>query len=424
MKNKYHEEQPIYESRSRRKRKKKSNWLPYTLLFLAFIIAAVAGALFASSSLFDKNTTENKDNLMVAKDKVMVMIMGVDEREGDVGRSDTLLIATLDPKKGKAALLSIPRDTRVKIKGHGFDKINAAYAYGGHQLTENTIENLMGVDVEHYVIINIKAFHKIIDAIGGVDINVEKRMYYEDPWDDNGGLVIDLHPGMQHMDGKTAITYVRYRDEEGDIGRIARQQRFMQAVMDKVTSPAIIPRIPAIISEVIGSIKTDLSVKQIIEFVTALKSAQKNGLQTEMLPGKPVYIDGVSYWIPDLAKLRATIANTLDLKMSSSARYAMERDSQEYQESLPENTKDIPVNEEMRKKYHLDEVDEGLKNTGKGRNSYGTGRDNNARESSEERRVPADSGAADNTQAVPARSNTSERYAPSPSMPSAGKTAN
>ena len=110
--------------------------------------------------------------------------------------------------------------------------------------------------------------------------------------------------------------------------------------------------------------------------------------------------------------------------MSSSARYAMERDSQEYQESLPENTKDIPVNEEMRKKYHLDEVDEGLKNTGKGRNSYGTGRDNNARESSEERRVPADSGAADNTQAVPARSNTSERHAPSPSMPSAGKTAN
>ena len=183
MKNKYHEEQPIYESRSRRKRKKKSNWLPYTLLFLAFIIAAVAGALFASSSLFDKNTTENKDNLMVAKDKVMVMIMGVDEREGDVGRSDTLLIATLDPKKRKAALLSIPRDTRVKIKGHGFDKINAAYAYGGHQLTENTIENLMGVDVEHYVIINIKAFHKIIDAIGGAIHHIGNVHKYARPED-------------------------------------------------------------------------------------------------------------------------------------------------------------------------------------------------------------------------------------------------
>ena len=360
MKNKYHEEQPIYESTSRRKRKKKSNWLPYTLLFLAFIIAAVAGALFASSSLFDKNTTENKDNLMVAKDKVMVMIMGVDEREGDVGRSDTLLIATLDPKKGKAALLSIPRDTRVKIKGHGFDKINAAYAYGGHQLTENTIENLMGVDVEHYVIINIKAFHKIIDAIGGVDINVEKRMYYEDPWDDNGGLVIDLHPGMQHMDGKTAITYVRYRDEEGDIGRIARQQRFMQAVMDKVTSPAIIPRIPAIISEVIGSIKTDLSVKQIIEFVTALKSAQKNGLQTEMLPGRPMYIGGVSYWIPDLSKLRATVANTLDVKISPDLRSATQREMLEYENSVPDDAQEIPMDEATMHKLGLDRYNEDI----------------------------------------------------------------
>ena len=424
-KKQYDEKQPIYRSRRERHQKKKKNsWLPIVLLLGAFALAAVAGALFASSSLFDDKPTENKAARMASPDKTVVMLMGVDEREGDVGRSDTLMIATLDAKKHKAAILSVPRDTRVKIKGHGFDKINAAYAYGGHRLTQSTIEDLLGVEMEHYVIINVNAFTKIIDAIGGIDINVEKRMYYEDPWDDNGGLVINLYPGQQHMDGSTAITYVRYRDEEGDIGRITRQQKFMKAVMDKLTSPSIIPRIPAIIGQVVDSINTDLSVKQMIEFMAALKEAQSNGLQTEMLPGKPVYIDGVSYWIPDLAKLRATIANTLDLKMSSSARYAMERDSQEYQESLPENTKDIPVNEEMRKKYHLDEVDEGLKNTGKGRNSYGTGRDNNARESSEERRVPADSGAADNTQAVPARSNTSERHAPSPSMPSAGKTAN
>ena len=221
-KREYNKPQPIYRSRRERQRKKKTNWLPIVLLVLAFIVAAAAGAIFASSSLFDEKPVAKKTEMMASGDKTVVMLMGVDEREGDVGRSDTLMIATLDPKKKKAAILSIPRDTRVKIQGHGFDKINAAYAYGGHKLTQNTVENLLGVEMEHYVLINVNAFTKIIDAIGGVDINVEKRMYYEDPWDDNGGLVINLYPGQQHMDGKTAITYVRYRDEEGDIGRIAR----------------------------------------------------------------------------------------------------------------------------------------------------------------------------------------------------------
>ena len=89
------------------------------------------GALFASNSLLDKSSDDVvEDGLLTAKDKTTIMIMGVDERDDDVGRSDTLMVATLDPKKDHAALMSIPRDTRVKIKGHGWDKINAAYAYG------------------------------------------------------------------------------------------------------------------------------------------------------------------------------------------------------------------------------------------------------------------------------------------------------
>ena len=308
---------------------------------LAFVCAAMAGALFASSSLFDNNTSNNDATLM-AKDKATVMIMGVDERDDDVGRSDTLMIAALDPKKEQAALLSIPRDTRVKIKGHGFDKINAAYAYGGHKLTQDTVEKFIGVPMDHYVIINIKAFQRIIDALGGIDINVEKRMFYEDPWDDDGGLVIDLRPGQQHMDGKTAVTYVRYRDEEGDIGRIGRQQKFMKAVMDKVTSPAIIPQLPTIIKEVLSSVKTDLSLRQMLEFAGALKEAQKNGLKTEMVPGRGLYIEGISYWIPDITKLRQTLADTLDISMSSSMRSAMEKESREYESSIPSGATAVP----------------------------------------------------------------------------------
>lgn len=354
QKKQYNEEQPIY--RSRRRRKKKTNWLPYILLLIAFVVAAIAGALFASSSLFDKPAkNQTKENLMVAKDKTIIMLMGVDQRDDDVGRSDTLMITTLDPKKKKAAILSIPRDTRVKIKGHGFDKINAAYAYGGHNLTKSTVENLLGVEMEHYVLINVKAFQKIIDAIGGIDINVEKRMYYEDPWDDDGGLLIDLRPGPQHMDGKTAITYVRYRDEEGDIGRIGRQQKFMQAVMDKLTSPSIIPNIPSIIKEVVSCIETDLSLKQMIELATALKEAQVNGLQTEMLPGKPMYIGGISYWLPDLSKLRTTVANTLDIQITSEIRNAMERETIEYESSIPDDAQEIQLDDKTRQRLGIEQ---------------------------------------------------------------------
>ena len=329
----------------RHQRKKRRIW-PWVLLVLCFVAAAAAGALFASTSLLDKPVEKAVDDgLLRAHDKSTIMIMGVDEREDDVGRSDTLMIATLDPKKDQAALLSIPRDTRVKIKGHGFDKINAAYAYGGERLTQDTVEGFLGVDMDHYIIINTHAFTKIIDALGGIDIDVEKRMYYTDPWDDDGGLVIDLRPGMQHMDGKTAVTYVRFRDEEGDIGRIKRQQKFVKACMDKITSPAVIPNLPGVIRAVLDSVKTDLSFRQLLEFAGTLKEAQKNGLKADMVPGKPLYIDGVSYWIPDVKDLRTTLANTLGITLNATARRNLEEAVQEYEKSIPSTAREVPASD-------------------------------------------------------------------------------
>ncbi|WP_085022664.1 LCP family protein [Anaerovibrio sp. JC8] len=393
------------------------------LLLCAFIIAAVAGALFASSVLFDKPAKPEKQHLMTAKDKVVVMIMGVDEREGDVGRSDTLMVATLDPKKKKAALLSIPRDTRVKINGHGFDKINAAYAYGGYELTMDTVEDLIGVHMEHYILINIKSFKKIIDAIGGVDINVEKRMYYEDVWDDDGGLLIDLQPGLQHMDGDTAITYVRYRDEEGDIGRIRRQQKFMQAVMDQITSPAIITRIPSIIKEVVNSVQTDLSMKQLIEFATSLKDAQKSGLQAEMLPGKPIYIDGVSYWMPDLAKLRTTVANTLDCTLDKSLRDDLAEDTREYEESIPGNARELNAEEarEIYRRENTEDVERAKKISKKESTDSTLRRDPYEKE---EKPASRETRETQEEEQPVSRPPQSRGPAPSPTVPSAGKTAN
>ena len=317
-------------------------------MVLAFFAAVGAGAFLASTSLFDAprrlaRLDRGNETLLVATDKTTVMILGVDERDDDVGRSDTLMLATVDPKQKQVSLLSIPRDTRTLIQG-SYDKINSAYAYGGWKLTRDVVEDLLDTPVDHYVLVNTRSFPRIIDAIGGIDLYVESRMYYVDEWDDAvpGGLVIDLYPGMQHMDGVTAMSYVRYRDEEGDIGRIARQQRFMRAVMEKVTSPAIVTRLPAVIRECMGAVETDLSFRQILELAGSIKEAQGNGLRAEMLPGRPLYIDEVSYWVPDLTETRTRLASTLGITMSQKARAEMEREQREYEASIPSTAREVP----------------------------------------------------------------------------------
>ncbi|MGN0940233.1 MAG: LCP family protein [Selenomonadaceae bacterium] len=341
-----------YTPRHKAKESRSSRILPWLLLLLVFVLAAVGGAIFASTSLFDDPHARRNDvkinnsaePLLVAKDKATVMIMGVDERADDIGRSDTLMLATVDPKKKQASLLSIPRDTRCIIPGYGYDKINAAYALGGWKLSRDAVEELLDTHVDHYVKINTRSFPRIIDAIGGIDIDVEDRMEYTDEWDDAvpGGLVIDLYPGMQHMDGVTAMSYVRYRDEEGDIGRIARQQKFMRAVIDKVMSPSIIIRLPSIIRETLASVETDLSFRELAELAGALKESQSNGLKTAMVKGYPLYIDGISYWIPDIGETRSSFASTLGISMNAAARSEIERDRADMESSIPDTAVEVP----------------------------------------------------------------------------------
>jgi LCP family protein required for cell wall assembly len=314
-------------------------------------MATVGASYYWFDSKFFGNKRNADSGMMVAQDKMTIMIMGVDRRADDVGRSDTLMVATVDPNKKEAAILSVPRDTRVKIAGHGYDKINHAYAFGGHKLSKESVEGLIGVPIDYYVLIDIKAFSRIIDAIGGVDIDVEKRMYYEDPYDDSEGhgLVINLRPGMQHMNGETAIQYVRYRDEEGDIGRISRQQKFMKAVLDKLATPSIITKLPAIIQEVSSAIQTDMSVSKMISLASILKEAKEKGLKTTMVPGKPAYIDDISYWLPDVVALRQALAETLNVKMDEKVSKAMKQQAVEYETSIPKEMKILDTPKETKK---------------------------------------------------------------------------
>lgn len=336
--------------RVRKQKRNRGKRILIVLFIMLLFLTAVAAAYFFMDDILGPKPAEKKVDLMtVPESKMTIMIMGVDRRNDDAGRSDTLMVAAVDPNKKAAAILSIPRDTRVKIEGHGYDKINHAYAFGGHRLSQSSVEDLLGVPIDYYILIDTKAFERIIDAIGGIDINVEKRMYYEDPWDDDGGLVIDLRAGLQHMDGKTAIQYVRYRDEEGDIGRIARQQKFIKAVMEKISSPSILTKAPAIIGEISSAIDTDMSISKMISLASILKDARDKGLNTDMVPGKPAYINDISYWLPDVVQLRRTLATLLDVKMDDRIVQNMQQDAREYETSIPKEMKVIETPEEMKK---------------------------------------------------------------------------
>lgn len=305
------------------------------ILVLALIL--IAAASYWSYSFIDNNESP-LDNLTKSERldlKKNIVVLGVDERpsEEDTGRSDTLFVVMLDTDNKDVSLLSIPRDTRVKIPGYGWDKINHAFAFGGHKLTQQTTEELLGIRINNYVMIDFKGFKVLVDAIGGVDIEVEKPMSYYDEWD---GFTIDLAPGMQHMDGEKAIQYVRYRDEEGDIGRIQRQQKFLRAVYNKVTSVEIIPKLPALVEQANKMVDTDLSIGDMMDLAQALHGMmeKQGGLHAAMVPGLPEYIDGISYWIPDITDLRRQMADMQGAEMTDRYRRGAERMEAEYVRNL------------------------------------------------------------------------------------------
>ena len=330
----HHEETHSPAPRKIYKKKKNYNRLIALIIIMLMIIGGFIYYLCTDDNEDAAPTVVNQQS-----NALNIMIMGVDRRADDVGSSDTLMVLTYNPADKKASLLSLPRDTRVHIEKNDYDKINHAYAYGGHELTQKTVEAFLNVPMDYYVMIDVHAFEKIIDAVGGVDIDVEKRMYYEDPWDDDGGLVIDLYPGKQHMDGKTAIQYVRYRDGEGDIGRINRQQKFMKALMSQVISPSVLPKLPEIIKNVSSAVQTNMPLDMMITLITDLPTIQQNGLNSAMIPGKPAYIEDISYWIPDIAKSRELIAQNMNITLDAKAQKDTETTIEQYKKSLPKGLK-------------------------------------------------------------------------------------
>jgi len=273
------------------------------LLFAGFGLAGYHLAAYLLGQPVAMGDTGQGGEVGLSKPPSAVLLIGVDARKAnEPSRSDTIILVFFDAAGKRVDLLSIPRDTYVRIPGYGLDKINAAHALGGPQLLMDTINSFLGTRVTKYVEVDFEGFESIVDLLGGVDIEVEKRMYYPEEG-------INLKPGFQHLNGRDALAYVRFRnDPEGDIARIGRQQKFLKAMLDQVLRLGTLPKIPKLVSEVSKYVRTNLSTMEMLGLALFLKDMNSSTIVSHMVPGEGKYIKGISYWVPDQEKLKAVLA--------------------------------------------------------------------------------------------------------------------
>lgn len=325
---------------------------PWLWLWLGFtgvaMLSATAGALVAvslASTPFLQNRLRPDDAAMFTKGgsiasgslrlpeltrPVNILVLGtkvlasdLDSRETQKpgyellnsfeGPTDTMLLLRFDPEKKKLTALSIPRDTRTYLEGHGVAKINAANAYGGPALTAKTVSELLnGVGIDRYIRVNVQGVQSLVDALGGVTVYVPQDMKYKD---DSQHLYIDLKQGQQHLDGDKALQLLRFRyDKNGDIGRVQRQQMLMRAMMEQTLNPATVARLPQILSAIQSHIDTNLSVEEIAALAGFGVQINRSNVQMLMIPGD---FNGngrheVSYWLPDKRRIQKMVAQHFD----------------------------------------------------------------------------------------------------------------
>lgn len=229
-----------------------------------------------------------------------ILLLGIDDGDKENGgrRSDSMMVASIENETGYIHLLSIPRDTKVSIPGRrAEEKINRAYYYGGVQLSVRTVENLLQVPIQHYVVVDMEVFSEIIDKLGGIYIYIENDMDYEDPYAD---LAIHLKQGYQYLDGGEAAHYMRYRsDELGDIGRVQRQQKFMKAFYGELFKMNTLVQLPALLNIADRRITTSLSVMDIACLAGSIQKCSADRIKTQMLPGTAMKAEDGSYWAVD-----------------------------------------------------------------------------------------------------------------------------
>jgi len=279
----------------------------FILLFITFSLGS--GFYYVFRGLndpiepdLDSNTSTSTDDF-VKGGRQNILLLGMDagtigaKEEYNRHRTDTIIVVSLDRKNKDVKILSIPRDTRVRVGGFGIQKINAAMAYGGADLAVKTIKDFLGVPIHNYVAIKLSSFRNIVDALGGIEMDIKEEMKYTDP--SVGGVRINIQPGKQILDGEKAEEFVRYRGyPDADIGRIKAQQQFMEALIKTALRPATILKLPKLIDVVQENVETDIQPLELASLANFARQIKQENIKMYMIPGEGKYISGTSYFIP------------------------------------------------------------------------------------------------------------------------------
>lgn len=305
--------------------KKRPLWKKILFAFLIVFIIAILGVGIYAYSIYDnaKSTVNDQIHQKVtnidekaAKQKVSelkplnVLLLGVDKRGTDGGRSDALIVLSLNPNEDKMQLVSIPRDTRTTIVGKGIeDKINHAYAYGGADMSIATVENLLDIELDYYVEMNMEGLSELIDEIGGIIVQNELD------WVDTGYYKEGYHyaEGELTLDGPQTMGYVRmrYQDNRGDFGRTDRQRQVIEATIDKGANMGSVGKINNFIDILGNNMATNMDFDDMKNLFSNYSNVRHNS-SDYMLQGSGTTIDGIYYYqVPDeeLSKVHSMITD-------------------------------------------------------------------------------------------------------------------
>ena len=294
----------------RSNKKKGKKWLKVTGIILLILLIGAGGYVYSvyhslktavdtMHEPVERKQSEKRPEPveLEKKEPFSVLMLGVDSTT-DKGRTDTIMVLTVNPNTNSAKILSIPRDTRTEIVGKGFDdKINHAHAFGGVEMAMDTVENFLDIPIDYYMKVNMVGFKDIVDAVGGVTVNNTLNFSY-------GGF--DFPVGQITLNGEEALSYVQMRKEDpnGDFGRNTRQRAVIQAVVNEGASLSSLKNYSGIFSALGNNVKTNLTFDQMVDIQKNYKAAGSNIQQME-IKGNGTMMDGVYYLlIPQEEQLR------------------------------------------------------------------------------------------------------------------------
>ncbi|HEX9016973.1 MAG TPA: LCP family protein [Chloroflexota bacterium] len=255
------------------------------------------------------------------------LLLGIDQRDDEKGvptRSDTIMVVSLDQTNKTAAMISFARDLWVPIPGYADNRINVpnflgdAYKYpgGGPALAEKTIEQDFGLDIDYYARVDFRGFEKIVDTLGGIDVDVERAILDEEyPTEDYETMRIYIPAGRQHMNGKVALEYARSRHSENDFGRARRQQKVLLAIRDRAVALDVIPKLPALVGTLWNMVQTDVPPAEFIRLASVAKEIDARNVSTLVIDDKlsQPYVGegGADLLLPDVPAIRKAIGGLL-----------------------------------------------------------------------------------------------------------------